>query len=53
MAEPKLTIRQRVEAYCYGTIRNREGDFESIAAEVLGMTQEEVDAEIAKEVVIA
>jgi hypothetical protein len=45
----ELTIEERVEAHFYGDVRHREGDFLCVAAEILGMTQEEVDAAVAAE----
>lgn len=44
-----MKIAERVEAALYGTVHHREGDFLAVAAEVLGMTQEDVDLEIARE----
>ena len=38
-----MTISERVEASLYGDVYHRDGDFESVAADVLGMTQDEVD----------
>lgn len=39
----EMTIRQRVEATLYGNALGREGSFEAVAAEVLGMTSEQVE----------
>ena len=39
----RLTIAERVEGHLYGDICHREGDFESIAADILKMSQSEVD----------
>lgn len=41
-----MKIRERVEAHLYGNVHHRDGDFESVAAEVLGMTQKQVDEEL-------
>lgn len=41
-----MKILERVEALLYGNVYHRDGDFESIAAEVLGMTQQQVDEEL-------
>jgi hypothetical protein len=46
-----MTIRQRVEATLYGDCLDREGNFEAVAADVLGMTQEEVDKALIEEMV--
>ena len=45
----KMTIAERVEATLFGDVRYRDGDFESVAADVLDMPQAEVDAEIKRE----
>lgn len=38
-----MKISERVEAALFGDIRHREGDFESVAADVLGLPQAQID----------
>lgn len=49
IVESTPTIAERVEASLYGDVKHREGDFEAVAADVLGISQAEVDAELARE----
>lgn len=44
--EPAMTISERVEATLFGDVRHRDGDFLSVAAEVLSLTQDEVDVAV-------
>ena len=44
-----MTIAEKVEATLYGNCRHRDGDFLAVAADVLKMTQAEVDAAVAAE----
>ena len=44
-----MTIAERVEATLFGDCGRRDGNFLSVAAEVLGISQAEVDAELARE----
>jgi hypothetical protein len=39
----KMTVAERVEATLFGDCRHRDGDFEAVAAEVLGVPQYEID----------
>lgn len=45
----EFTISERVEGVLFGDIRHREGNFEAVAADVLRMSQAEVDEALAKE----